>query len=151
VVEPVSDKQLHAIKFGAKGDAHTLTALKKLTKSAIIDQVQVKNVQLSEVEERVRYYSKPLTEGFKKHNHMALSYNLLFVFRRFILLMAVFASKGQVFFQIMTYMVSSLAWVIFIIIVKPFREKNLNYQEIFNEIFCWIIGAHAICFALEGA
>jgi hypothetical protein len=54
-------------------------------------------------------------------------------------------------YQISLYMYLSLMWMIYLATVMPFREKSLNYYELWNEAFCWILGGHAICFILEGS
>jgi hypothetical protein len=65
---------------------------------------------------------------------MTILYNVFFLLRRLIFAFQCVFMINYQYAQIQTFMISSVFWIIYIGYYKPYKEVNLNYLEIFNEV-----------------
>lgn len=74
-----------------------------------------------------------LGSNLKVYSHAALNFYFVFLIRRIILVTAIFALSEYAMMQFMVILYSSMAYLIYVGWVRPFKNDWNNRLEIFNE------------------
>lgn len=100
------------------------------------------NYEKLETEDFKQKYSS-LYDGLRTSSKISIQYHTLFFARRIILSLSAIFLIEYPFLQIQLHLLTSLASLMFIGFVKPFKNPSDNCKELFNEI-CIILVSYSL-------
>jgi hypothetical protein len=88
-----------------------------------------------------------LAVDLKTYSQSALCFHFVFLLRRIVFVAAIFALEDYGIFQVMVILSSSLACLIYVGWVRPYKNEMTNALEMFNEC-CIFLSAH-LCLIIQ--